>query len=132
VTTNNGVSWIILVVEDIEEIRDGIEKLLKVEGYRVDPARTVEEAIFRAKRQPPDLLLVSLPGPTAELIQTARQIRQEAGLLEKLVPIVIFGIRDVAEGDEVIIEGNVYLTQPDNFNQLRALLRRLLAGKLPD
>ncbi len=131
-TTRNGMSWIILVVEDIEEIRDGIEKLLKAEGYRVDPARTVEEAILRAKRQPPDLLLVSLPGPTAELIQTARQIRQEAGLLEKLVPIVIFGSRDVGEGDEVIIEGNVYLTQPDNFNQLRALLRRLLISKLPD
>jgi CheY-like chemotaxis protein len=31
---------LILVVEDVEETRDGIEKLLKADGYRVDPAET--------------------------------------------------------------------------------------------
>lgn len=125
VTTNRDVGWLILVVEDIEETRDGIEKLLKAEGYRVEPARSLEDAIQRAKRQPPDLLLVSLAGTTAEVIQSAKQIRQEAESKE-LVPIVIFCIKDVAEGEEVAIEDNVYLTRPDNFNQLRALLRRLL------
>ena len=66
--TNKEVSSLILVVEDIEETRDGIEKLLKADGYRVEPARTVEDAILRAKREPPDLLLVSLPGTTAQVI----------------------------------------------------------------
>jgi DNA-binding response OmpR family regulator len=132
VTTNNDVSWIILVVEDIEETRDGIEKLLKAEGYRVQPARTVEDAILRAKLQPPDLLLVSLAGPTEGIIRAAKQIRQEAGLLEHLVPIVIFSIKEVGEGEEVAIEGNVYLTQPANFDQLRALLRRLLKNTRPN
>lgn len=128
-TTNKAVSWLILVVEDIEEIRDGIEMLLKADGYRVKPARTVEEAILSAQRAPPDLLLVSLPGPTIRLIQAANQIRQGAGLLEEQVPVVIFGSAEVPQGEEVAIEGNVYLTQPDNFNQLRALLRRLLINK---
>ena len=125
-STNKAVGWIILVVEDVEETRDGIEELLKADGYRVEPARTVEDAILRAKLQPPDLLLVSLAGPTARVIQAAKQIRQEAGLLEEEVPIVIFCFDEVAEGEEVAIEGNVYLTRPDNFNQLRVLLRRLL------
>ena len=31
----NNTNLIILVVEDVEETRDGIEKLLKVDGYRV-------------------------------------------------------------------------------------------------
>ncbi len=125
-TTNKEVNWLILVVEDVEEIRDGIEKLLLADGYRVEPARTVEEAILKAKRASPDLLLVSLAGSTNEIIQSAHQIRQGAGLLEAQVPIVIFCIKEVAEGEEVAIEGNVYLTRPDNFNQLRALLRQLL------
>lgn len=125
-STNKAVGWIILVVEDVEETRDGIEELLKADGYRVEPARTVEDAILRAKLQPPDLLLVSLAGPTARVIHSAKQIRQEAGLVAEEVPIVIFCIEEVAEGEEMAIEGNVYLTRPDNFNQLRALLRRLL------
>ena len=126
-TNNKEGGWLILVVEDIEETRDGIEKLLKADGYRVVLARTVEDAILRAKNEPPDLLLVSLAGSTTEIIQVAKQIRQEAKLLEEQVPIVIFCIGEVAEGEEVTIEDNVYLTHPDNFNQLRALLRRLLS-----
>ena len=33
------INPIILVVEDVHETRDGIEKLLKVDGYRVVLAR---------------------------------------------------------------------------------------------
>lgn len=35
----NGLNPTILVVEDVHETRDGIEKLLKVDGYRVMVAR---------------------------------------------------------------------------------------------
>jgi hypothetical protein len=42
------------------------------------------------------------------------------------VPVVVFCIDDIAEGDEVAIGENVHLTRPDNFNQLRSLLARLL------
>ena len=125
-TTNKEVGWLILVVEDVEEVRDGIEKLLKADGYRVEPARTIEEAILKAKHQPPDLLLVSLAGPTAGLIRATNRIRQEADLLKEELPSVIFCIKEVAEGEEVAIEGNIYLTRLDNFNQLRAFLQRLL------
>ena len=36
---------IILVVEDVHETRDGIERLLMVDGYRVTLARDEEEGI---------------------------------------------------------------------------------------
>jgi CheY-like chemotaxis protein len=41
---------LILVVEDVEETRDGIEKLLAADGYRVDPARQEEDAVTTAMR----------------------------------------------------------------------------------
>ena len=41
----NGTSSIILVVEDVNETRDGIEKLLKADGYRVTLARDKKDAI---------------------------------------------------------------------------------------
>jgi hypothetical protein len=40
------------------------------------------------------------------------------------VSIVIFGDDSIAEGEELRVDNNVYLTRPDNFNQLRALLGR--------
>ncbi len=129
-TEDNDSAPLILVVEDVEETRDGIEQLLTADGYRVDPARDEEDAVVRAKRAPPHLMLVSLGGPAIDVIATAARIRARAQLSQG-VPVVLFCIPTVAEGAEVEIEGNVYLTRPDNFDQLRALLRRLLYPLLP-
>ena len=120
-----GRSRIILVVEDVEETRDGIEKLLKADGYLVDPARDEEDAVVRAKRQHPDLILTSPGSPGIDVIAAARRIRRRAKLGVG-IPVVIFGGETVAEGGEVEIGKDVYVTRPDNFDQLRRLLSRLL------
>jgi len=116
---------IILVVEDVEETRDGIERLLKVSGYQVDPARDEQDAVVQAHRNHPNLILVSLAGPPADVISAASRIRERAELSEE-VPVVIFCIEPIEQGAEVDIGANVYITRPDNFNQLRGFLRRLL------
>ncbi len=121
---------IILVVEDVEETRDGIEELLKADGYRVDPARNEEDAVGRARRQRPDLILVCLDGPHLDVIAAAQRIRDRAELSEE-VPVVLFCIERVAEGAEVNIGENMYITRPDNFDQLRVLVLRLLHGLSP-
>jgi CheY-like chemotaxis protein len=121
----NDMNAIILVVEDVQETREGIEKLLLVDGYRVALARDEEDGIESARQQQPDLILVSLAGLPREVVLSARRIRESAALGED-VPVVVFCIDDIAEGDEVAIGENVHLTRPDNFNQLRSLLARLL------
>jgi hypothetical protein len=40
--------------------------------------------------------------------------------------VVIFCMEEIGEGNEVAIGQNVYVTRPDNFNQLRSLIARLL------
>jgi CheY-like chemotaxis protein len=126
----NDMPLVILVVEDVAETRDGIEKLLKADGYRVEVARDEPDAIEIGCRKPPDLILVSLPGLPRDMIVTARRIRERAGLGEN-VPVVLFCIDEVGQGDEVAIGRNVHITRPDNFNQLRSLLTRLLL-KIPN
>ncbi|HYJ86695.1 MAG TPA: hypothetical protein VEW46_11610 [Pyrinomonadaceae bacterium] len=116
---------LILVVEDVHETLDGIEKLLKVDRYRVTLARDEQDAIESARREPPNLILVSLGGLAREVIVSARRIRERAELGED-VPVVVFCIEEIPEGDEVAIGENVHVTRPDNFNQLRSLLTRLL------
>ena len=120
----------ILVVQDVEETRDGLEKLLTGDGYRVDAARTEDDAVGRAQREPPDLVLVNLGKPPAEVIAVARRIRERARVRDE-VPVVIFCSDAVGEGEEVALGNQVYVTRPDNFNQLRRFLRRLLSPLRP-
>lgn len=121
----NGANPIILVVEDVHETRDGIEKLLKVDGYRLALARDEQDGTETAQRQRPDLILVSLAGLPREVIVTASRIRENAQIGED-VPVVVFCIEEIAAGDEVAIGQNIHIARPDNFNQLRDLLARLL------
>jgi CheY-like chemotaxis protein len=117
---------IILVVEDVEETRDGIEKLLEADGYRVHSARNEEDAIGSAQREHPNLILMASSGPpVVDVAAIADRIRGGAGLRED-VPVVIFCIPTLAEGAELAVGRNIYVTRPDNFDQLRDFLQRLL------
>ena len=122
---DNHTNPLILIVEDVHETRDGLEKLLRADGYRVSLARDEQDAIDNAGAKRPDLILVSLAGLPNEVIVAARRIRENADVGEN-VPIVIFCVEAIGEGGEVAIGRNVYLTRPDNFNQLRSLLARVL------
>jgi CheY-like chemotaxis protein len=121
----NGKNLIILVVEDVHETREGIERLLLADGYRLALAKDELEGIESARRQRPDLILVSLAGQSGDVIASARRIRESAAIAED-VPVVVFCVDEIAQGDEVAIGENVHVTRPDNFNQLRSLLARLL------
>jgi len=115
---------LILVVEDVRETGDGIEKLLKADGYRVALARDEPGAIESATLRRPDLILVSWTGLSAEVLAAGCRIRDGAAVADQ-VPVV-FWVEDIDEGEEVAVGENVHLTRPDSFNQLRGLLARLL------
>ena len=112
---------VILVLDDVEETRDGIERLLRADGYRVHPARSEEDAVERARRQTPDLILVSLRGPGEAVIASARRIRLDARLRDE-VPVVIFCVQTIDEGAEVALGRSVYLTRPDTSTSSEACL----------
>ena len=115
---------LILVVEDVHEISDGIERLLKADGYRVARARDEVEAIESARLMRPDLILVNWTGLSGEVLTTVRRIRERSAVGDQIS--VVFWVGDIDEGEEVAIGQNVFLTRPESFNQLRGLLARLL------
>ena len=115
----------ILVVEDVCETRDAIRALLETSGYLVSGAGNEDEAVQKATWDQPDLVLISLGGRPESILKTARRIRLQASLAAE-IPIVVFSIHTVPEGSEENIGENIHVTRPDNFNQLRELLARLL------
>jgi hypothetical protein len=46
--------------------------------------------------------------------------------LKNEIPAVIFCVDTVEEGAELEVANNVFATRPDNFDQLRLLIRRVL------
>jgi DNA-binding response OmpR family regulator len=115
---------LILVVEDVRETSDGIERLLKADGYRVALARDELDAIENAKLRRPDLILMSWTGLSGEVLGSVCRIRERAAVGDQIP--VVFWVEDIDEGEEVALEGNVHLTRPDSFNQLRGFLAHLL------
>ena len=127
-TTEDDMPAIILVVEDVHETRDGFETLLTADGYTVALARDERDAIESAQRTQPDLILICVAGSPHDTVFSARSIRERASV-DETVPVVGFCIEGINEGDEVEIGENVHLIRPDNFNQLRGLIARLLLNK---
>ena len=119
---------LILVVEDDHEISDGIERLLKTDGYRIALARHELDAIESVRQARPDLILLNSTELFDDVLAMVGRIRERTALGDQIP--VVFWVEDIDEGEEVAVGGNVYLTRPDSFNQLRDLLARLLDGEI--
>jgi CheY-like chemotaxis protein len=120
---------LVLVVERDEETRDGIEQLLAADGYRVEPARHEEDAVARASRCCPDLILVTVSGSPDAAVGAAVRIRQRAEI-DVSVPVVVFCVPTLEQGAEVPLGRNVHVARPDNFDQVRRLILRLIVASI--
>jgi|SwirhisoilCB3_FD_contig_21_6937332_length_498_multi_3_in_0_out_0_1 DNA-binding response OmpR family regulator len=114
----------LLVMEEIEETATLVEMMLNKNGYSVTIARTEEDTIARARSTTPDLILMSSED---EPDAAANRIREHSGISQE-VAIVVFCVQTIPQGAEIQVGRNIYLTRPDNFNQLREFLNRLLSN----
>jgi CheY-like chemotaxis protein len=116
----------VMVVEDFEDNRFMMRRLLEMSGYRVLEAINGEEAVELAHRERPQLILMDLSLPQLDGLAATRRIRQNADLRD--VPIVAVSAHDTADfhADALAAGCNDYVTKPIDFDQLEALLTRLL------
>ena len=123
---NGGTGPVVMVVEDFEDNRFMMRRLLEMSGYRVLEAINGEEAVEMAHRERPQLILMDLSLPQLDGLAATRRIRQHADLRD--VPIVAVSAHDTADfhADALAAGCNDYVTKPIDFDQLEALLHRLL------
>ncbi len=117
----------ILIVEAVQGLRDSMRDLLTADGYRIATARDENDAVETAQRAHPDLILVCPDEPSSDLRSDVVRIRERAKLKDE-VPMVVFCMEAVAEGEEINYANHVHIISPDNFNHLRRFLQRLLAA----
>ena len=116
----------VLVVEDFEDNRFMMRRLLEMSGYRVVEAINGREAVERAVEVRPDLILMDLSLPYLDGLAATRRIRQQDGLGR--VPIVAVSAHDTADfhADALAAGCNEYVTKPIDFDHLERLLNRLV------
>ena len=117
---------VVLVVEDFEDNRFMLRRLLEMSGYRVVEAVNGEQAVETAARVRPDLILMDLSLPKLDGLAATRRIREQEGLAS--VPIVAVFAHDTTDfhSDALAAGCDEYVTKPIDFDQLDALLKRLL------
>jgi two-component system, cell cycle response regulator DivK len=123
---NGGGPPTVMVVEDFEDNRFMMRRLLEMSGYRVLEAVNGEEAVELAYRERPHLILMDLSLPQLDGLAATRRIRQYPDMRD--VPIVAVSAHDTADfhADALAAGCNDYVTKPIDFDQLEALLTRLL------
>ncbi len=123
----SGAGKTVLVVEDFEDNRFMMRRLLEMSGYRVVEAVNGQQAVEAAAAERPDLILMDLSLPVLDGLAATRRIREQDGLGR--VPIVAVSAHDSADFHaEALAAGcNEYVTKPIDFDQLVQLLDRLTA-----
>ena len=85
----------ILVVDDESEIREGLELLLKGEGYGVASAETGESGLAKLEEHPFDLLLLDVSLPDRNGLDMLKEIHRRDPELS-VVLITAYGSIDMA------------------------------------
>jgi two-component system, cell cycle response regulator DivK len=115
----------VLVVEDFEDNRFMMRRLLEMSGYRVVEAINGQQAVEAARRERPSIILMDLSLPMLDGLAATRRIREHDGLSR--VPIVAVSAHDSADFHaEALAAGcDEYVTKPIDFDHLVQLLNRL-------
>src|ERR1044071_605268 len=118
---------VVLVVEDFEDNRFMMRRLLEMSGYRVVEAINGNQAVERAASDHPDIILMDLSLPQLDGLAATRRIRAQEN--SGRGPIVAGSAPASAEFHaEALAAGcNEYVTKPIDFDQLVQLLDRLTA-----
>jgi DNA-binding response OmpR family regulator len=116
----------ILVVDDERRLRDMIRVYLEQEGYRVLEAANGREALFVARQEHPDLVILDLMMPEMDGFGFIRAFGRESA-----TPIIILTAK-IEDTDKILgleLGADDYVTKPFNVRELlarvRVVLRRL-------
>lgn len=113
----------ILVVDDTDSLRIMIKKYLSSEGYRIVTAKDGREALFVARDEKPDLIILDLMMPEMDGYGFMRVYGREAD-----TPIIILTAK-LEENDKVLgleLGADDYVTKPFGMRELTARVRAVL------
>src|SRR6476659_6314801 len=122
-----------LVVDDERAVRESLRRALELEGYEIDLAADVQEALQRLEGNgdgQPDAVILDVLMPVVDGLEVCRRIRRSGNR----VPVLMLTARDEIENRVAGLDAGAddYVTKPFALEELvarvRALLRRTSVG----
>ena len=121
-----GERELFLLVEDFEDSRFMMRRLLEMSGYEVVEASDGEQAVELAVQKQPALIFMDLSLPKLDGLAATRQIRQHQNMGN--TPIVAISAHDSPESRTEALDAGCdeYVTKPIDFDQVGELIERFL------
>jgi DNA-binding response OmpR family regulator len=120
----------ILVVEDRDDVRQGLAQLLELHGYLVSDARNGEDALRQLTDDPEGFALVlldlMLPGDISGQYLRLHQLKHP---VLKAVPTIIVSATDLDHDSRVALQPHAWLDKPFRFDDLLELVRRYVVSE---
>jgi len=113
----------ILVVDDKKELRTLLKQYLSQEGFNILTAKDGQEALFLARQEKPDLILLDIMMPEMGGYEFMRIYNREAS-----TPIILLTAK-IEENDKVLgleLGADDYITKPFSMRELTARVRAVL------
>jgi two-component system, OmpR family, response regulator CpxR len=109
----------VLVVEDDDDVRDGLRDILEEEGYRVWTAANGQEALDRLSALSPQLILLDLMMPVMNGVEFLSILRQHKTL--SATPVVVVSAWS-KEARSIAVQG--FLAKPVALDALLSVVQR--------
>ena len=124
------MSKTILVIDDKANVRTLVREYLTEQGFRVVTAENGQNALYTARQEKPDLILLDIMMPEMDGFEFIRAYRKESDK-----PIILLTAK-LEESDKVIgleLGADDYITKPFSMRELVARIHTVLrrAGQIP-
>jgi len=119
----------ILIVEDNQDNRELVVKVLKNKGYITAEAIDGEEALEKAVSEKPDLILLDISLPKLDGYEVVKRLKSIEEFRD--TPVVAFTAHAMkGDREKVIVAGfEGYISKPVNIRELPDQIRSFIRGK---
>jgi two-component system cell cycle response regulator DivK len=122
------MTHVILVVEDNDRNLKLLRDVLEYAGYDVRVARTAEDGIAVAVKEPPDLVLMDLQLPGIDGMEALRRLRENPRTAD--IPVVAVTAQAMKHDRERVLEAGFdgYIEKPISVRAFPDQVRSFLSG----
>jgi two-component system cell cycle response regulator DivK len=122
------MTHVILVVEDNERNLKLLRDVLEYAGYDVRVARTGEDGVTLAVKEPPDLVLMDLQLPGIDGMEALRQLRESPRTAD--IPVVAVTAQAMKQDRERALEAGFdgYVEKPISVRAFPEQVRSFLSS----
>lgn len=119
----------VLIVDDEQDIVELVKYNLEKEGYKCYTANNGEEAVAKAKKKLPDLIILDIMMPIMDGIEACRQIRQDANLKDVYIAFLTARGEEYSELAAFDVGADDYITKPIKPRVLASRIKAILKRK---